>query len=282
MQRRLITVILFAVVAAFASSSILYRIISAKSAHASDSSMPQVYVASRDLSAGSLIGESDVRQVRWAGAVNPQWVSHREDLVGRGLSVAINSGEPFPDNRLAAKGGGVGFASNIPQGMRVVPVHVDGQSGLSRLIVAGSHVDVLSTVAAGGLSATRTILQNVRVLSTDQSADKNTKDKSAAVESVSLLVTPQQAEVLSEAIAQNRIQLVLRNPLDESSIAQLLPQEIKPAAPVVRKPREVTVTEKKIEAPVVQKPAPPTVEMVSGTKKTTTVVAPSASQEVTQ
>jgi pilus assembly protein CpaB len=286
MRRRLITVIVFALVAAFASSTILYRIISANSAHASDSSTTQIYVASRDLSAGALIGDSDVRLVKWPGAVNALWVSRREDLVGRGLSVAINGGEPFPDNRLAAKGAGAGFASGIPRGMRIVPVHVDEQSGLAHLIAAGMHVDVLSTESKGGTNtATHTILQNVKVLSTDQAIEKNPKDKPASTQSVNLLVLPEQAEILSQAIAQNRIQLVLRNPLDESSITDVIAKENAPALPVIRKPIPAPPTsEKKIEAAETPRPAPapPTVEIVQGTKRTITVVAASSNTEVTQ
>jgi pilus assembly protein CpaB len=286
MQRRLITVIVFALVAAFASSTILYRIITANSAHASGPSTTQVYVAARDLSAGALIGDSDVRLEKWPGTVNPQWVSRREDLLGRGLTVAINSGEPFPDNRLAPKGVGAGLASNIPSGMRVVPVHIDEQGGLSRLIMAGMHVDVLSTgsnASQGGPNATHTILQNVKVFSTSQGGDK--KDKAAA-ESVNLLVSPQQAEVLSQAVAQNRIQLVLRNPLDDSSISDIIAKVVPTDAPVVRKPRPAPpAPEKKVEVAEAPKPVPPppppTVEIVQGTKRTVTVVATSSNQGVT-
>ncbi len=292
MQRRLITVILFALAAAFASSTILYRVISAKSAQASNSSTTQIYVAAHDLNAGALIGATDLRVAKWPGSVSAQWVSRREDLIGRALLVAINNGEPFPDNRLAAKGAGVGFASGIPPGMRIVPVHVDELTGLSRLIMAGMHVDVLSTESAGGSkAATRTILQNVKVLSIDQAAERNAKDKSAGAQSANLLVTPHQAEVLSQAIAQNRIQLVLRNPLDDSNIVEAVVQEPKPAAPVKQKVREVPPLEKKIEVAVAP-PAPlPTIEIVHGTKRTVTVVAAAAqtpspsqgaSQEVTR
>jgi pilus assembly protein CpaB len=289
MQRRLITVIMFALVAAFASSTILYRIISANAAHASGPATIQVYVASHDLSAGALIGESDVRLEKWPGAVNPLWVSRREDLLGRGLTVAINSGEPFPDNRLAAKGAGAGVASSIPSGMRVVPVHIDEQGGLSRLIIAGMHVDVLSTGSNTGQggpgTATRTILQNVKVFSNGQGAEKS--DKPAATQSVNLLVSPQQAEVLSQAIAQNRIQLVLRNPLDDSSISDMIAKAITPEVPAIRKPRLTapSASEKKVEVAEPPRPAPPpppTVEIVQGTRRTVTVVAATSSQGVTQ
>ena len=284
MHRRLITVIVFALIAALASSTVLYRIISAKSAHASDSSTTEIYVASRDLSAGALIGDSDVRLARWPGVVNPLWVSRRQDLLGRGLAVAINSGEPFPGNRLAVRGAGTGFASGIPQGMRIVPVHVDEQSGLARLVVAGMHVDVLSNESAGGTSTvTHTILQNVKIFSTEQADAKNLKDKPATAQSVNLLVSPHQAEILSQAISQNRIQLVLRNPLDETSISDVIAKEVKPALPATRKLRAAPpASEKKVEAVETPKPALPTVEIVQGTKRTVTVVSPSVSQEVTQ
>ena len=246
--------------------------------------MTRVYVAARDLAAGALIGESDVSMVKWPGTVNPLWVRRREDLLGRGLTTAMNSGEPFSDNRLAAKGAGGGFAARIPQGMRVVAVHVDEQSGLAHLIGAGMHVDVLSTESSGLNTATHTILQNVKVLSIDQAVDKNAKDKPAAARSVNLLVSPEQAEVLSQAVAQNRIQLVLRNPLDQSSITDVIAKAMATPAPVIGKPRPAPpAPARKIEAPPAPPPAPtlPTVEIVQGTKRTVTVVAP-AGEEVSQ
>jgi Flp pilus assembly protein CpaB len=152
------------------------------------------------------------------------------------------------------------------------------------------HVDVLSTVyttgQAGPNTATHTILQNVKVFSTGHGAEKSTSDKPAATQSVDLLVTPEQAEVLSQAIVQNRIQLVLRNPLDDSSISDALTKVFAPPPPpVTHKVRAVApAPEKKVEvaeAPrPVAPPPPPTVEIVQGTKRTVTVVAASSGQGV--
>jgi Flp pilus assembly protein CpaB len=285
MQRRLITVIIFAVVAALASSTVLYRVIEANSAHASASVTSQIFVASRDLSAGTVVTESDIRQVKWPGAVNPLWAARRDDIVGRGLSTAVNSGEPFAGNRVAPKGSSVTFASGIPPGMRIVPVHLDDQSGLSRLIIAGMHVDVLSTGVpagqAGSSVTTRTILQNIKVLSTDQGSDRNIKEKLISVQSANLLVTPEQAEILSQAISQARIQLVLRNPLDMSSLVETAKEVDKPAPGLFHAVR-LPAPEKKMdrpEAPPPPPPPPPTIEIVQGTKRTVTVVAASAGQE---
>jgi Flp pilus assembly protein CpaB len=282
MQRRLITVIIFAVVAALASSTVLYRVIAANSAHASVSVTSQIFVASRDLNAGTVVTESDIRQVKWAGPVNPRWAVRRDDIVGRGLTAAVNSGEPFAGNRVAPKGSSVTFASGIPQGMRIVPVHLDDQSGLSRLIIAGMHVDVLSTGVpigqTGSSVTTRTILQNIKVLSTDQGSERNIKEKLTSVQSANLLVTPEQAEILSQAISQARIQLVLRNPLDMSSLVETAKEIDKPAAGLFHALR-LPAPEKKIDRPEVPPPPPPTIEIVQGTKRTVTVVAASAGQD---
>src|SRR4051812_46209012 len=133
MQRRLITVILFALIAALVSSTVLYKVISANASRPRSNNTAQIFVAAHDLEAGTLIAEADLQQVEWAASVSPQWVASREDLIGRGLISEINKGEPFPENRLAAKGAGAGLTSRIPPGMRVVAVHVDELSGLNRL-----------------------------------------------------------------------------------------------------------------------------------------------------
>ena len=60
----------------------------------------------------------------------------------------------------------------------------------------------------------KTVLQNVQVLSAGQNIQKDTEGKPAQVQVVNLLVTPEQAEILSLASNESKIQLILRNPLD--------------------------------------------------------------------
>ena len=61
---------------------------------------------------------------------------------------------------------------------------------------------------------TKTLLQNIEVLSAGQDFKKDAEGKPVTVQVVNLLVTPEQAEKLSLARSQTTIQLVLRNPLD--------------------------------------------------------------------
>ncbi|MBV9503447.1 MAG: Flp pilus assembly protein CpaB, partial [Acidobacteriia bacterium] len=130
MRRRLITVLLFAVVAALAASTVLYRVLSART----QVPTPQAFmvpVATRDLNVGALVEASDIRAVAWSGPTSPRWIARREAIVGRGVTANINKNEPFSENRLAPKGAGAGLAAVIPAGMRAVAVKVDQVVGVS-------------------------------------------------------------------------------------------------------------------------------------------------------
>jgi len=81
------------------------------------------------------------------------------------------------------------------------------------------RVDVLisgqSPGGDGGLgTVTKTLLQNLEVLSAGQDFKKDAEGKPIMVQVVNLLATPEQAEELSLANSSTSIQLVLRNPLD--------------------------------------------------------------------
>jgi pilus assembly protein CpaB len=295
MKRRLISVVLFAVLAAAVSSFILFKVISGNSPSASKSSTTTILVAARDLDAGALVGDADVRPADWPASDSAHWMSKRTDVVGRALLSPLAKDEPFSESRLATKGAAAGMAARIPRGMRMVAVHVDELTGLSRFILPGMHVDVISTGATPSMAAqgmvARTILQDIEVFSTGDSERDPKQPAAAALPVFNLLVTPQQAEVLSQAVAQTRIELVLRNPLDKGSvISEVLPDLNKiitapprpsgKPSPAPAKP----VEEKK--AVVVQAPPPPpppaplpTIEVIHGTKRSVSTVAPPTNPE---
>jgi pilus assembly protein CpaB len=136
----------------------------------------------------------------------------------------IYQGEPILESRLAAVGSGGGLAATIPQGMRACAVKVDEVVGVAGFATPGMRVDVLisgtppgaqgAQTAAEGIQS-RTILQNIQVLSAGTEIQHDPEGKAKPVQVVNLLVTPEQAEVLSLASNQQvKIQLVLRNPLD--------------------------------------------------------------------
>jgi pilus assembly protein CpaB len=103
-------------------------------------------------------------------------------------------------------------------------VHVDDVVGVAGFINPGSKVDILISgtppKGTGGVGTmTKTLLQDVEVLSAGQNIARDSEGKPISVNVVNMLVTPEQAEILSLASNEMRIQLVLRNPTD-AEVAQ--------------------------------------------------------------
>jgi pilus assembly protein CpaB len=223
MKKRLIGVLAFAVVVSAGAAFVLYQLIASRMTVGASTKPAtiKVLVASRDLQPGALVQERDLRTQDYltppAGAL-----LKKEDIINRGVSAPIHEDAPFYDNSLAPKGAGAGFAATIPQGMRAFAVHVNEVVGVAGFAVAGMRVDILVSGvppgAQGGVgSVTRTLLQNIEVLSAGQNYQKDAEGKPVLVQVVNLLVTPEQAEVLTLA-TQQTIQLVLRNPADNTIV----------------------------------------------------------------
>jgi pilus assembly protein CpaB len=219
MNRRLLSVLAFALAVSGLATFLISRVIQGKFSAAKQQPEPTVLVAARDLGIGFLIKESDVKTAPWAGPLSPQVLTKQEDLVGRGVIANIYAGEPIVETRLSPKGSGAGLAAMIPKGKRAVALRVNEVVGVAGFVVPGMRVDVLVSgnppnQAANLGTETKTILQNIEVLSAGQSIQKDAENKPVSVQVVNVLVTPEQAETLSLASNDARIQLVLRNPLD--------------------------------------------------------------------
>jgi len=219
-KQRLVFVILFALVVSGAASAVLYRLISAQLAANKVAATNKLVVANRNLASGDLIKDVDVKLADWTGPVPPGALTKTEDAVNRGVVESIYQGEAVVDSRVAKPGAGAGLASMIPQGMRAVAIRVNDVVAVSGFAAAGSHVDVLiagnppgGNQAAG--TVTKTLLQNVQILSAGATIQKDAEGKPVSVPTVNLLLTPAQAEIMSLASNEARIQLVLRNPTDK-------------------------------------------------------------------
>lgn len=260
MNRRLISVLFFALIVASITSYLLYRLILVRvqtQGHAVAAN--KLVVAKHDLQVGSLVQDSDLDDVAWGGPLPEEAAKARQDIVGRGVVANIFQNEPILEGRLAPRGAGAGLAATIPMGMRAVALRVNEVVGLAGFVVPGMRVDVLMAgnspmvEQARGGTLCRTILQNIEVLSAGQKLDKTADGKPETAQVVNLLVTPDQAETLNLASSETKVQLVLRNPLDTkaettqgTSIAKLfgapvnLPpqQSAVPAFKVPARPRE--------------------------------------------
>jgi pilus assembly protein CpaB len=179
----------------------------------------QIAVAAKDLEVGQVLKEGDVQLGDWAGAVPAGAAMKIEDLKGRGVTTPIYAKEPIIESRLAPRGAGGGLATLIPHGMRAFAVSVNEVVGVAGFVTAGSHVDLLiqgnSPNGNGNLGTlAKTLIQNLEVLSAGQDFRKDPEGKPLPVQVVNVLVTPEQAEVLSLASSQTSIRMTLRNPQD--------------------------------------------------------------------
>jgi pilus assembly protein CpaB len=181
-----------------------------------------IVVAARDLPAGSIVKREDVESVEWPGSAIPEgFATQAGDVVGRGLIVEVRKNEPILGWKLADKEAGGGLSITIPAGMRAVSVEVDQVIGVAGFVLPGTRVDVLVTIMPGTdrrETTTRIILQNVRALAADQKYQQDIEGEPQYVTVVTLLVTPDEAEALTLAATEGRIQLALRNTLDTDSI----------------------------------------------------------------
>jgi pilus assembly protein CpaB len=283
MNQRFLSVAAFAVIVAGLASLLMYRLVVNRLQANAQANRVKLPVAARNLEQGSMIRESDLRFVDWPGPIPAQAIQKKEDITGRGVIANIYENEPVLETRLAARGAGAGLAALIPKGMRAVAVKVDEVVGVAGFVVPGMRVDVLISGTAPGEqrgdgSETRTILQNIEVLSAGQTFQRDGEGKPVTTQVVNLLVTPEQAETLSLASTQAHIQLVLRNPLDTAkaetpgrALSQLFGKPVAPPAPkTVAAPRP-----KPVEKPLPLKAEPPAVtvqvkvvEVLHGSKRT--------------
>jgi len=214
MSQRALTILLIA----FAISAIVYRLVLTPINMAPDDQTSEVVIAAHKLEIGTVVKDTDLRGGRWLGPLPPGVVLKKEDVVGRGVVALINEGEPIFENRLAAVGAGAGPAVTIPPGMRAVTIRVNDVVGAAGFVVSGQRADVLiSGTPPGGAPngpKVKTLLQNIEVLSAGANFQKDAEGKLVQVPVVNVLVTTEQAEVLSLANNQTVIQLILRDPLD--------------------------------------------------------------------
>ena len=180
-----------------------------------------VVVAASDLDIGAELRREDVRIIDWpANATPANAISDPKDVIGRGIVLPLIQNEPILPMKLASKEAGSGLPPAIPPGLRAVSVRVNEVIGVAGYVLPGTRVDVLATVSPTGQSTDMTskvILTNVQVLAAGTKIERDTdRNKPMAVSVVTLLVDPEEAERLTLASTEGKIQLALRNPLDKT------------------------------------------------------------------
>lgn len=260
--------------AAFAISilvtSIFYVRISRQQS-AARSKTHQIVAAASDLQTGVPIAANQLTMVNWPESVPLKGlVENKDDVIGHVLIYPVNANEPLLKHDLAA-GASFGLTAKIPDGMRATAVRVNEVNNVAGFIFPGCRVDVLVTMHGDANSTfTRTVLQNVQVLSTGTKIEPDPNGKPENVGVITLLVTPEDSETLVLAQNQGAVQFVLRNGNDsaQTDAPPVHLAQLAGAPPVPDKPPVEVVRVRK--APVV-KPLPVySVETIAGGKASVT------------
>ena len=238
-----------------------------------------VLVSAVDLQIGETVEADDVKTVRWPADTVPEGaLSESNQVVGRSVLASLVRHELLLEGKLAPIEAGNGLPPVIPAGMRAVSVRVNEVIGVAGYVLPGTHVDVLATASPTDQredTTTKVVLTNVRVLAAGTRLEKSGDAAPMQVSVVTLIVTPAEAERLTLASTEGKIQLALRNPLDVESpqtsgvqAAVLLgtPQPPPPApAPTARRARAVP-------PPSAPPPPQPTIEVISGDQRSNVTV----------
>ena len=223
MDRRFLTVLGVSLLFALVISSVFYQMTARAGAKpkAENSETKDVVLAARPLSVGTNVQlwlTSKIAKVPTAQFPQKGAFSKAEEVIDRPLISNILIDEPVLEGRLAVRGSGLGLAPIIPVGMRAVTVRVNDVTGISGFVLPGMRVDVLVTGRPPNSDGTitATVLQNMVVLSAGTAIQADARGNAIQAAAVTLLATPEQAETLTLANTEGRIQLVLRNGSDQT------------------------------------------------------------------
>ena len=227
-----------------------------------------VLVAIADIERTVNVTEAHVELREWPkGLAPPDSLRTVEAAKGRGAAVRILAGEIVREVKLAKEGMGSGVISIIPEGMRAVAVVASRVStNVAGFVLPGSRVDVLLNLRGTGRAddtgggSTTTLLQAVEVLAVDQIQDapESNQFDPKALTSVTLLVTPDQANVLDLAQNAGTLSFALRNATDVAD-ADVAPATLTDIRKLAMPPQ----LQNSSSTPILDGDSPPTPEILS-------------------
>ena len=196
-----------------------------------------VVVATRELPRGTALTNADIEHKEIPKANVPEnALTDLLEAVDRTSLVRVGRHSVLVNGELSPKGQS-GMEAQVPPGKRAFTILTPTvASGVAGFVVPGNRVDVLLTLGgsvyasrsgmnhsgdAFGPGVTMTLLHNIEILAVDQRLDRPSEMKvdPKDLQSVTLLVTPEQASKLTLSQNKGVLQLSLRNPTDEDAVS---------------------------------------------------------------
>lgn len=239
-----------------------------------------IVVAATDIEVGTRIAADQLKLIDLPAAAAPDSAfGSIEAVVGRVNRIRLVADDLVLESKLSPAGASSGLQAVIPEGKRAITVRANDVIGLAGFLRPGDIVDVIGTVQErpGAELIAKTVLQRIPVLTVGKEMERSADGKQKTVDTVTLLVTPEEAERLVLVTSEGRIQLVLRSPSDGSEDASRLTTFDQ----VLGRPKPVPKPKPQVEAappppPIPEAPPPVvvpepdpkiTVEIIRGVKK---------------
>ena len=221
-NRRLIIALTGAAICGLLGVMLVTRYLS--SVQAVTKSLGNVVVAKTEIPLGEKISAEQLALSPIPNGSAPEGVFRKMDqVVGRVAITPIGVREVVTNLKLAPDGVGGGLPAVIPEGYRAMTVKVDDVVGVSGFVMPGSFVDVVAVIlplsqqgTEGQGPISKIVLQNIKVLASGPKIDSPENQREpTTVKTVTLQVTPEQAEKLVLAANEGKLQLVMRNYSDQ-------------------------------------------------------------------
>ena len=286
-RTRMIILAVIALVLSAGVTYLAYRLIAPRLQNQQE--MTNIVVTTAACPPGTRLTEKEVTLASWPKTTAPVGsFTELSSVIGRGVIVQMFPSEPVLESKLAPREAGAGMAVAIPDGMRAVSIQVNDVIGVAGFIQPGSRVDLILTgIPKPGMeTASKIVMENLQILATGQNVQQDVNGKPQNVPVVTLLVTPEQAEIITLAVGDGPIRLALRNPMDLKEVNppmaprsvlwggdMLVAEKTGSKVSVEAKVKEGKTIRTTRVAPVAPPPPPPpkitTVELIMGPSKTT-------------
>lgn len=203
-----------------------------------------IVVSAVPLRFGDRLTPENTREIPWTASVLPAGSFHDKaalldsEVGDRQVLTPFEPNEPILNWKITGPGQRATLSATLTEGMKAIAIRVNDVLGVAGFVLPGDRVDIMLThTGNGGDSYVDVLLQSVRILAIDQSANDREEDPSVA-KTVTVEVSTPDAQRLTLAAGVGQLSLALREAASGDkevtrriSLGDLTGETIAPIAP---------------------------------------------------
>lgn len=151
-------------------------------------------------------------------AVHPDALTSIDAVVGGTTTTELMAGEQILSERIVSDTGVGPLAYRVPENMRAITVPTTEVDSIGGYILPGDNIDILANYTTSEDAKVIEKIQNIEVLEKGPYAVGAEGQQTGVPTSVTILVTPAQADVIANASLNGSLYFTLRNPVDTNIV----------------------------------------------------------------